>query len=68
MKFPSDWLFRWRWSKGQKQQKATKARQKALESGSDEEGGEDLKPKGMKFLALVSAQYRAAVSLSISRC
>ena len=54
--FPEDWLFRWRWGKGKKhttQAKKAKELQEALAAaGSEEE--EDVKPKGKKFLTLVS--------------
>ncbi|WVW82031.1 formamidopyrimidine-DNA glycosylase [Kwoniella bestiolae CBS 10118] len=47
--FPEDWLFRWRWGKGKKQEKGKK---KAPISGDEEEGGEDVKPVGKDYLAL----------------
>lgn len=50
--FPEDWLFRWRWSKGKKD-KASRGRGKA-KGNEDEEDGEDVKPQGKEFLALVS--------------
>ncbi|WOO80739.1 Formamidopyrimidine-DNA glycosylase [Vanrija pseudolonga] len=44
--FPEDWLFRWRWDKGKK----PKAKKAKGESQDAEE--EDVKPKGIEFLAL----------------
>ena len=49
-KFPENWLFRWRWSKGKKQEKGAK---KVKDAESEPEEG-DLKPKSKDFLALVS--------------
>lgn len=51
LKFPPDWLFRWRWSKGKKQANGTAKRKRQLESG--DEAAEEVKPKGMSFLPLV---------------
>jgi formamidopyrimidine-DNA glycosylase len=53
--FPEDWLFRWRWSKGKKQAKGKKKKEE--EEGS----GDDLKPAGKDFLALVSRYYSLQV-------
>ncbi|WWD16349.1 formamidopyrimidine-DNA glycosylase [Kwoniella shandongensis] len=53
--FPEDWLFRWRWGKGAKQKKGSdkaKAKKVKVEEGEDEEGGEDIKPAGKKYLEL----------------
>ena len=54
LKFPEDWLFRWRWGKG-KREKKSKARKIAKGDAveSDDEAGEDVKPKDKKFLPLV---------------
>jgi formamidopyrimidine-DNA glycosylase len=50
-KFPEDWLFRWRWSKGKKQERGSKKHQP--DEGSEEDADEDLKPRNKDFLALV---------------
>lgn len=50
-KFPEDWLFRWRWSKGKKQGRGSKKHQSKDES--EEDADEDLKPRNKNFLALV---------------
>ncbi|WVR03668.1 formamidopyrimidine-DNA glycosylase [Kwoniella sp. DSM 27419] len=56
--FPEDWLFRWRWAKGHKHKKgsdkASKTKKKVDSDveASEEEGEEDIKPKGRTFLAL----------------
>lgn len=52
--FPENWLFRWRWSKGKKQAKGSKKSKKVEE---EEGNGDDLKPAGKDFLALVSIPH-----------
>ncbi|KAK8861728.1 hypothetical protein IAR55_002551 [Kwoniella newhampshirensis] len=49
--FPEDWLFRWRWGKGVKQKKGSE-KAKKVKVEEDEEGGEDIKPAGKKYLGL----------------
>lgn len=49
-KFPENWLFRWRWSKGKKQEKGAKK----VKDAESETEGEDTKPNGKDFLTLVS--------------
>lgn len=49
-KFPENWLFRWRWSKGKKQERGAK-KVKGVDSDPEVE---DLKSSGKDFLALVS--------------
>lgn len=52
--FPSDWLFRWRWSKGtthkKQMEKDKKTKGKKVVDG---EGGEDVEPEDKEFLELV---------------
>lgn len=55
--FPEDWLFRWRWDKGKK----PKAKKAKGESQDAEE--EDVKPKGIEFLALVGGLFVAKLTL-----
>lgn len=51
--FPSDWLFRWRWSKGTTQKKQMeKDRKSKGKKAIDSEGGEDVKPEDKEFLEL----------------
>jgi formamidopyrimidine-DNA glycosylase len=67
-KFPEDWLFRWRWSKGKKQKNRIEANTKRKKDQVKSEGGEvgdgegevdddvvgeEITPKGKQFFALV---------------
>ncbi|WWC66757.1 formamidopyrimidine-DNA glycosylase [Kwoniella pini CBS 10737] len=65
-KFPEDWLFRWRWGKGKKQAKGKKKAEDAELQRSDEEGGEDIKPKGKEFLALPNGKPATIVYVEVS--
>ncbi|WWC58329.1 formamidopyrimidine-DNA glycosylase [Kwoniella dejecticola CBS 10117] len=65
-KFPEDWLFRWRWGKGKKQAKGKKKAEDAELQRSDEEGGEDIKPKGKDFLALPNSKPATIVYVEVS--
>lgn len=53
--FPEDWLFRWRWSKGKKQAKGSKKSKKVEEEAGS---GDELKPAGKDFLALVGIPFK----------
>ncbi|EAL17927.1 hypothetical protein CNBL0530 [Cryptococcus deneoformans B-3501A] len=51
--FPSDWLFRWRWSKGTTQKKQMEKDKKSKgKKVVDGEGGEDVEPEDKEFLEL----------------
>ncbi|KIR76748.1 formamidopyrimidine-DNA glycosylase [Cryptococcus gattii E566] len=51
--FPSDWLFRWRWSKGTTQKKQMEKDKKTKgKKFIDGEGGEDVEPEDKEFLEL----------------
>ncbi|KAK4688527.1 formamidopyrimidine-DNA glycosylase, partial [Tremellales sp. Uapishka_1] len=60
-KFPEGWLFRWRWGKGKKHERG-KGKAK-LESEDD---GEDLKPKGKKYMETPDGAPATIVFIEVS--